>query len=213
MDGRNDPDQIKRKKLVLGPGKDLSEHKQEEFLTPAAKSPPSRFRKRRSNAGFVRAFLPLLLSHHPGCEQFRDDTFRLGPLRFCTGCFIAYPVAFALLALGLRWHFPGFPWWFFLSSGIALGLVQLLSLVGLTGRRWVKIVSKVCLGFGLAWCPLGIVGMPVERDVRLALLVGAFAGIAILGMARFFVIMRACKRCSWKADHDNCPGIGPILYD
>ena len=180
---------------------------------PGAGQGAPRVRRRRSNAGFVRAFLPLLLSHHPMCDEFGDDTFRLGKLRFCTGCFISYPIAFGLVALGLLAHLPPFPWWLFLAAGVALGLVQLLSLAGLTGKKWIKVISKVCLGFGLAWCPLGSVEMPVERTLRLVLLVAAFAGIALLGMARFFVIMRTCRRCSWNADHDNCPGIAPVLYE
>ena len=53
-----------------------------------------RKRNKISNALlYVISFWPLLLSHHPECEKFKNHTLNIGKIRFCIGCFIGYPIA------------------------------------------------------------------------------------------------------------------------
>ncbi|MEJ2280003.1 MAG: hypothetical protein P8Y70_19990, partial [Candidatus Lokiarchaeota archaeon] len=42
---------------------------------------------------YLKSLKPIILSHHPKCENFKDHTLNIGSRKFCIGCFVGYPSA------------------------------------------------------------------------------------------------------------------------
>ena len=90
---------------------------------------------------------PLLLSHHPNCEKYKDHTFLLGKYRFCIGCFIGYPSSFLVFIIGI-FVFPRY----LLLSKISLYLALVgfstifLNLFQIFEKKKKKIFHKLLLG-------------------------------------------------------------------
>lgn len=150
----------------------------------------------------------LVLAHHPRCHPYRNDTYRLGPVHLCIGCFTAYPIAF--IGLVLLAHLQPLTWWAWLGTGVAIGSLQFLSVAGWTRTRPRKIGVKVALGIGLAATTYGLFAAPWALGVRLALF-GLFVLLCGLAMLPRGLRMRqTCQTCFFKADWERCSGMALI---
>lgn len=170
---------------------------------------PSIFKK---IADFFYVMRPLMLSHHPICEEYEDHSFRMFGRDFCIGCFIGYPSAAIMLIFG---YLSGL---FSLFEGTSLSLIgivfcssYILSIVGLTKRKPIKILSKVSIGIGSAFVIAAIMTIPILIYLRLFIVL-IFTQIvtAIMGLKRQKEMNKICNACEYQNNRNICPGMGLI---
>ncbi|MFO1532460.1 MAG: hypothetical protein ABR562_01985 [Thermoplasmatota archaeon] len=144
--------------------------------------------------------------HHPLCDWFASDRFRLGS-RFavCSGCAMMLPGLFLGLvgaALLLR---RGVGAWPLLATGLVLGAPQLVTYVVRLGRP-ARAAIKLLGGIGLGAVTAAWFLLPVSLAWRWGG-AGAFSLVLVgMQMLRLRSILRTCKACPWAMDWENCPG-------
>ena len=161
---------------------------------------------------FIRITGPHLLSHHPHCRMYDRDVLRIGKIRLCSGCFIAYPTAIAVIVYGsvtgLSYQYP---WYYYMISGIIVGLSQFISLFG-RGERFRHLI-KFFLGLGIGLTTIGVFRFPVHICLSilifylLVVLAGFFANKRVLK------IENICEKCKYKKDWYHCPGLKKVHDD
>ena len=154
-----------------------------------------------------RALARLALAHHPTCLLFREDTFRIGRLAFCVGCFTAWP-AIAVAAALLLWRGSVAPWSMWFGLGWILGSVQFVSVAGAARSRRAKVAVKACLGVGLAATLYAVSRAPWPVAGKAAFLAfGTILGaVSLWPKARR--ILATCDACMHRRDWEHCPGVG-----
>ena len=88
----------------------------------------------------LKEFDAPLLSHHPLCSSFKDDLIIIKGWKLCLGCTISYPITLGILIFS--------PWLFYgewgttklIQYGLPLGLLQLISTLGLTKAKIIKLL-------------------------------------------------------------------------
>jgi hypothetical protein len=163
-------------------------------------------------ADFFYVMRPIMLSHHPICEEYNDHSFRMFGRDFCIGCFIGYPSAIIALIIGyLSGLFFLFNGTILLLIGIVFNLSYLLSIFGLTKRKPIKIVSKILIGIGSAFVIAAIMTIPLLIYLRLFIVL-IFTQIvtAIMGLKRQKEMNKICNACEYQNNRNICPGMGVI---
>lgn len=164
---------------------------------------------------FFRAIKPIALSHHPLCPQFQDGThtFTLFGREWCIGCFVTYPTAAVIFLFGtIAGIFSQLPTKTLWIIGFSLCGVYILSIVGLTKRKPVKIITKVFIGGGIAFCLGALWSLPYSFAIRLLLSMIFFQiGHFFINSMRGIAIYRICHQCEFDGDWHTCPGMGSIL--
>ncbi|MCP4764113.1 MAG: EscU/YscU/HrcU family type III secretion system export apparatus switch protein [archaeon] len=158
-------------------------------------------------------FKPIMLSHHPLCEQFENHTLNLFGKKYCIGCFIGYPSGILMLVIGLFFDifslFTTFELWII---GFTLFSAYLLSIFNFFDRKALKIVQKIVLGIGAAFIVAAILSNPGIFWVKLLISFTLIQFLVILiGLKRIFEIRKICKECMYESDWKKCPGL-KILY-
>lgn len=166
-------------------------------------------------ARFFRAIKPIVWSHHPLCEEYKDHTLRILGKDICIGCFVGYTSAIIFLLIGsltglfstltqqLLWRYG----WLF-SAGF------LFSLFRLTKYKPLKIFSKILIGMGLAFFLVAIWVYPWIIGVKiLAIFLFLQMTFIIINLVRALDMYHTCKKCAFKADWDHCPGMGIIMQN
>jgi hypothetical protein len=173
-------------------------------------NPPKQSFWQKLKLGF-KAIKPIITSHHPLCGKFQDHTFHLFGRDWCIGCYIGYPSGILMLLIGyLTGLFAIIPSRLLWTIGGILMSSYLLSIVGLTKIRWIKIVSKIPLGFGAAFVIAAI--FSYETKFWVNFLIAFFflqTFLTIINIKRAIEMRKTCKKCEFKDDH-YCPGMGPI---
>ena len=169
----------------------------------------NRIEKLRHN---IRVLKPLLLSHHPNCKEFHGHTIRIGKYDFCIGCFFSYIGVFVMLLIF---------YWTNLSQvvskttifiwGIILSFSYILSIIGLTKIKIIKIMSKISMGIGLTLIVISIWNIDFSISFKIFTIL-IFINIATTSMNiyRFWQMGKVCDNCEYHHDWDNCPGMGEI---
>jgi hypothetical protein len=155
---------------------------------------------------------PIITSHHPLCEQFKNHTFRLFGRDFCIGCFIGYPVGFLTFLLIYLFNLPSLlvPYTFFIIS-VVFALIYVFISKFFTGSKKVKILSKFFIGIGSGFLLSSI--LTLDSPLWLRILIGFLiiqTIITILGLKRMRSIKKTCNLCEWKKDWKRCPGMKVI---
>ena len=176
-------------------------------------------RKRGLTGDIINAFpklLPLVLSHHPDCEPYRADVIRIGKLRLCRGCTIAYGLVVLIfgsyLLFGeLRDLFGEVPPPLLILSGAALGMFQVLRAVFRRMGIPRKTLVKLALGSGIALVLIGIMELDLGRTGTIWLMVGLFLLYGTLGgYIRYVYMKRTCLECEYGGDMRSCPGMSVV---
>jgi len=155
----------------------------------------------------LKAYFPLLLSHHPDCDSFSEDVFTVRGVKFCVGCSVAYPIAIFIFILWLAGAFSPNNWPYYLLFGVLSGSVELLSLKGFTTIRNRKAVVKFFLGIGWGLTTIGVFSLPVDILLRIVIFFDLFMANAALTMKRSGNIDKICENCPWfKHRGIDCPG-------
>jgi hypothetical protein len=176
-------------------------------------SNPKKIRFRERVKQIFQAIKPIITSHHPKCEQYKDHTFHLFGRDWCIGCYIGYPSGILMLIIGFSTGlFSSLSSRTLWIIGGSLMCSYLLSIVGLTKIRWIKIVSKIPLGVGVAF----IIGALFSYDVKfwfsflLSFLLVQFF-ITVINVKRAIEMKKTCAVCEYESDHNNCPGMHPVM--
>lgn len=164
-------------------------------------------------SGFYRQIKPIMLSHHPACDNFKDHTFHLFKWDFCIGCFITYPSALIMILIGyVSGLFSFLSLGTLLKVGIILLCSYLLSILKITKYKKIKIISKVIIGGGIAFITAFIFALPVLLLGRIVLfLLFLQTGIMFVNGKRALEIRKICKNCEFHSEGDNCPGLYEIF--
>lgn len=157
---------------------------------------------------YIRSFIPLLLSHHPECEEFKDHTLNIGKMRLCIGCFIGYPSG--IIGIFLLFYSKLV---FIISSqilitiGIILLSTFLLSPLKLIRNKKLKIIQKIIIGFGGAFLFWGIRNLPYPQNVRILIFNYTFGGLlSILNLYHAYGFFSHCYRCQISFNWGMCSG-------
>ena len=153
---------------------------------------------------------PILLRHHPLCEEFADDhTFKLKGVDFCIGCFIGYPAAIiTIIVLPLISMTAILSPRDLLIFSLLFLSTFLFSVFGLTKRKGLKILSKITVGIGAAFLFWSIFTLPNDFLVNfLTFCLTFFVLLLFLNGYHTYGVLKICKNCKFEADWRRCPGM------
>ncbi len=161
----------------------------------------------------LKCYKYLLLSHHPDCEKFgKNHTINFGKYKFCIGCFVGYPTAIiSILLIHYLNLLDLFSSIFLLIISFILISSIILSPVGLTKIKSIKIIQKFLIGLGSAFLFWYIWTMPNDFFINLIYFILVFGMLLLLlNMYHGYGLMKTCKKCEYSMDWNNCPGFEKI---
>jgi len=161
----------------------------------------------------LQAIKPIITSHHPLCEQYSDHSFHLFGRDWCIGCYIGYPSGVLMLLVGyLTGLFQSLDISTLFIIGASLMGSYILSIVGLTKIRWIKITSKIPLGAGAAFLIAALLNFSslIWLGVLLSFLL-IQAILIVINVKRAVEMKKTCAECEYESDHNNCPGMHPVM--
>lgn len=163
---------------------------------------------------------PILLSHHPNCENFDNHVYHIGKYKLCIGCFTFYPMIIitiiaSILLIDLTLN--NLIFLFFISFLFFSPII--LNILGLTEYKFLKVFSKVSTGIGVGLYLVSIIFLPLTPlslvfKILAILPIGGF--VFIISYIRMIHILEECEQCEYKGDWDSCPAMKPIsdkLYE
>ncbi|WP_457558558.1 hypothetical protein [Candidatus Harpocratesius sp.] len=161
---------------------------------------------------FLRRNKYFLLAHHPKCSQFKDDTIKIKNTNVCIGCFVAIPTFFIVLIIGLSTSFfQNLATKSLVLIGIILSLGYILGKFNFHRIKCLNIISKGLVGAGGAFLVSILWRLPFSPFGRIimvfVILQFAFLGHGIL---RAISIYFTCKKCKYKLNWRECPGMKEI---
>jgi len=160
---------------------------------------------------FLKDISPFLLSHHPLCSDFDEHVYKLGKRRFCVGCFTLYPtLIIMLIILGLMQITNLFSLFILLLIGLGLLSSILLNLLGLTEKKFAKVISKVLLGASFACLIYSIFSFPIFPFLKILFLFAVSSFIGSISLYRVKSLEKTCKECKFGLDQDNCDGFKEV---
>lgn len=166
----------------------------------------------RERTGLFGALLPFLLSHHPMCSFFHNDTYRIFGREFCLGCSITYPSAllFFIIILLTR-SYRSFPEPVFhqsilLLASMIFGSLQLVKYRSERRGLSFKILIKVLLGASMAGAAIWVLTIPAPVWIILLFLIAGLVLLSFIGSFRLMYVNRICSGCIYHGDWDICFG-------
>ena len=162
-------------------------------------------------ADFYRDFksvAPMLISHHPPCETYKNHTINIGKLKLCIGCFIGYPSAILTIILTKilydRNSFNLIP---ILIFGIVFSLAQLLSLTSITEKKSIKIIQKLLIGTGSGFIIIFLyLTINLSEIFKIVIIFGCVSILIFpIGVLHYRVSSKTCKMCEIKKIPGKCP--------
>ncbi|MBY9007273.1 MAG: hypothetical protein KGD63_11000 [Candidatus Lokiarchaeota archaeon] len=162
---------------------------------------------------FFSDLKPILLSHHPKCDNFYNHVYHIRGRWLCIGCFTYYPTILITIVLSLiLFGFNKTTNVILFGISFIFALTVLLNVFNLTKRRFLKISSKISLGIGTGLFIISTLKMdflPVFVKFLCLLQVNFLAGA--IGYIRANGIIKECKACEYKKDWKNCPGMSIMM--
>ncbi len=173
------------------------------------KSSKIRIEKFHALVSYFKILKPLLLSHHPDCEKFKNHSIKIRNNKYCIGCFIGYPTAIlGILSIELFNFLEMFTPHQYFMIGFILISSFLLSIFGLTKNKKVKIIQKSMIGLGASFLFRWIWNENssiLQNFLFSFLLFGLLT--SIFNLYHAFGIYKTCKKCRFSLDWETCPGI------
>ncbi len=161
---------------------------------------------------YIKSLSPVLLAHHPDCEEFDKHTFKIGRYQFCIGCFIGYPAAilgiFAIFYLNLIDILDAI---YFFYISIILMATFILSLLNLTKIKSIKIIQKALIGLGASFMFWYIWTLPNSFTMNFLIFNIVFSLLlTVFNAYHGYGLFKICKKCQYKVDWENCPGFEKV---
>ena len=162
-------------------------------------------------------FKPILLSHHPNCDEFSGHVYHLGKRRLCIGCFTFYPVIIITIIVTLLFIDLN------IYNVIGMYLISFIffipiifSVIGLTKFRFLKILSKASNGIGVGLHLVSVFLLPFPLIVKILTLLELNFLIGAIAYIRANHLKKDCGKCDYQGNWDDCPGMKNIrdkLYE
>jgi len=162
---------------------------------------------------FLHDIKPILLSHHPNCKYFSEHVYHIGRYKLCIGCFTYYPTIVITIILSLIFFEMTLDTIYIMFyTSFLFFLPLILNALELTKYKILKIFTKISIGIGTGWFILGVIFMPffpIIMKIFLILEVNFFTGV--IAYIRANRLEKDCKKCKYKKDWRNCPGMKEIM--
>ena len=162
-------------------------------------------------------FKPILLSHHPNCDEFSGHVYHLGKRRLCIGCFTFYPVIIITIILTLLFidlNIYNLIIMYLISPIFFIPII--FSVIGLTKYRFLKIFSKASNGIGVGLHLVSVFLLPFPLFVKILTLLEINFLIGAIAYIRANRLKKDCIKCDYQGNWDHCPGMKNIrdkLYE
>ena len=162
-------------------------------------------------------FKPMLLSHHPNCDKFTNHVYHVGKHLLCIGCFTFYPVIIITIILTLLFvdlNIYNLIIMYLISFIFFIPII--LSVVGLTKYRFLKIFAKASNGLGVGLHLVSVFLLPFLLIIKILTLFEINFLIGAIAYIRANHIKKDCSKCDYQGDWDICPGMKNIrdkLYE
>ncbi|MHA1368432.1 MAG: hypothetical protein ACTSWN_01930 [Promethearchaeota archaeon] len=157
---------------------------------------------------FFKEIKPLLLSHHPRCEKFKDHVFTINGHGFCIGCFVGYPAMFISIMLAFLFDFFNIPHYLLFYTGCAMLSPTIIHVFGIIRKKRHRMISRSAVGGGVGL----VIGSILLSDGTFAskifiLFVLSIIYGAVIGAYRTFQVGSTCKKCEFRDSWPKCPGM------
>jgi len=160
---------------------------------------------------------PIMLSHHPNCDDFSVHVYHLGKRRLCIGCFTFYPVIIITIILSLLFvELDVYNLVIMYLISFIFFIPIILSVIGLTKYRFLKIFSKASNGIGVGLHLVSVFLLPFPLIVKILTLLEINFLIGAIAYIRANRIKKDCSKCDYQGNWDDCPGMKNIrdkLYE
>ncbi len=162
-------------------------------------------------------FKPIMLSHHPNCDEFSNHVYHLGKQRLCIGCFTFYPVIIITIILTLLFvdlTIYNLIDMYLISFVFFIPII--LSVVGLTKYRFLKISTKASNGIGVGLHLVSVFLLPLPLIIKIFTLFQINFLVGAIAYIRSKRIKKDCIKCDYQGNWDDCPGMKNIrdkLYE
>ena len=169
--------------------------------------------KKKTKWEQLKCYKYLLLSHHPDCEKFGENhTINFGKYKFCIGCFIGYPTTIiGILIINYLNLLDVFDSFFFLALAMIFISSIILSPLGLTKMKLIKIIQKFLIGIGSAFLFWYLWSLPnsfIINFIYFSFIFGML--LMLLNMYHGYGLYKTCKECEYSMDWNTCPGFKQI---
>ena len=157
----------------------------------------------------IKKYKYYLFAHHPKCENFNNDTFRIGSTEFCIGCFIGYPSALIGIFVGYFTFFlPNFNPIILIAGSLLMISTILLSFTPLTEKKVIKILQKFFVGLGSGiFIGSAYFIIPGEHVFKI---LGTLLAIVLLNfpiqVLHYRNMNKKCDSCEYEPGWNQCLG-------
>lgn len=161
----------------------------------------------------LKGLKPIMLSHHPDCENFEDHTIQFGKYRFCIGCFVGYPVAITSVIL-LYFILQVIPIANTILFWVGVGCMSsvILSPLNLTDNKGVKIIQKIAFNVGGAFLLWWTLRLTRSLFLNVLIFLTLFNILFILiNSYHAYGLIKTCRECEYHSKWGECPGFAKIF--
>ena len=157
----------------------------------------------------IKKYKYYIFAHHPKCEKFDKDTFRIGSTEFCIGCFIGYPSALIGIIIGyFAFLSPKVNPIIIIVGSFLMMSTILLSFTTLTEIKVIKMIQKFFIGLG-SGIFLGTVYF-IFPGGQITKIFGTVFIILLLifpiQVLHYRNMNKKCDTCEYKPGWNQCPG-------
>ncbi len=155
---------------------------------------------------------PIILAHHPFCDNFAGHTIQLRGYSVCLGCLFTYPAAVVTIVVIIAIGYLGlsFSNIQLFGAGVVLFLVAILRKALDIGRenQRLHIIFRMVLGVSLGLVLSSIIVSPdwTSRLVLIAIIVGVAITYNVINGRR---TMGICRSCDQYPEFPHCAGSKP----
>ncbi len=161
---------------------------------------------------YIVCLLPIFLSHHPDCKKFKNHTFKIGEIRLCVGCFVAYPVGIISMLffnyIKLDQELPAH--WILTLSGLCMSTTA-LSFTALIEIKPIKVFQKATIPIGVAFFLIWIRTLSLSKEAKVYLAMSTIGIVLLLfNLKHMYGILKSCYYCETTFAWSTCEGFERI---
>ncbi len=161
---------------------------------------------------YLKSYSPLLLSHHPECEKFKEHTFKIKNYKVCIGCSVGYLTAIiTLIIINFLNLIKIIDSQYFLILGLIFLGTFILGPLHIINSKKVKTLQKILIGIGTIFIISWIGTLPNSPKINLILIFIVICIVLwVLNVYHGYGFFNTCKKCDTPMDFENCPGFERI---
>ncbi len=158
---------------------------------------------------------PIIFSHHPNCPKYENDIYRIKNIRFCTGCFLAYPIMQIFLSILLvESIFSSFQQKDLFQIGCFCAFGYIFLKLPFANRKSLQYFSKILVGIGGAFILASYHKLPWDDEsIKFLRFFTLFIVVNLHIITRGLAFYRICNKCEYKFKWETCPGMKECFID